>query len=113
MPYNSSTIMLLPSWFTAIIPADMFHHPDQFIAGGLTPSTIATYSAGKKKYIQFCTTYQATPLSSSETTLGIEAPVVILFLPGMKGCQIRGMHLSWLLPNKFVRPAETGQYWIA
>ena len=70
---------------TLIIPVDMFHHPtlspdaariaelhrkaDQFIAGGLTPSTIATYSAGRKKYIQFCTTHQATPLLSSETTL--------------------------------------------
>ena len=70
---------------TLIIPVDMFHHPtlssdatriaelhrkaDQFIAGGLTSSTIATYSAGRKKYIQFCTTHQAIPLPSSETTL--------------------------------------------
>ena len=69
---------------TLIIPVDMFHHPslspdathiaelhrkaDQFIAGGLTPSTIVTYSR-KKKYIQFCTTHQVTPLPSSETTL--------------------------------------------
>ena len=70
---------------TLIIPVDMFHHltlspdatyiaelhrkADQFIAGGSTPSTIATYSAGRKKYIQFYTTHQATPLPSSETTL--------------------------------------------
>ena len=70
---------------TLIIPVDMFHHltlspdathiaelhrkADQFIAGGLTPSTIATYSAGRKKYIQFYTTHQATPLPSSETKL--------------------------------------------
>ena len=104
MPYNS-TIMLLPLWFTIIIPVDMFHHPtlspdaariaelhrkaDQFIAGGLTPSTIATNSAGKKKYIQFCTTHQATPLPSSETALILFASYLTSPTPPLKcTCQL-------------------------
>ena len=49
--------------------AELHRKADQFIAGGLAPSTIATYSAGQKKYIHFCTTHQVTPLPSSETTL--------------------------------------------
>jgi len=49
--------------------ADLYCKANQFLTQGLAPLTIAAYSAGKKKYIQFCTTSQITSLPSSENTL--------------------------------------------
>ena len=87
-PYTISPCIvtrLLPLWSTVIILVDGFHHlmplPDaahltdlyckanQFLIQGLAPSTITTYSAGKNKYIQFCTASRISPIPSSETTL--------------------------------------------
>ena len=87
-PYTISPCIvtrLLPLWSTIIILVDGFHHlmplPDaahltdlyckanQFLIQGLAPSTITTYSAGKNKYIQFCTVSRISPIPSSETTL--------------------------------------------
>ena len=53
--------------------ADLYHKANQFLTQGLAPSTITTYSAGKKKYIQFCITAQVNPMPSSETTLTLFA----------------------------------------
>jgi len=40
-----------------------------FLAQGLAPSTMATYSTGKKRYIHFCDKLLISPIPSSESTL--------------------------------------------
>jgi len=40
-----------------------------FLAQGIAPSTMATYSTGKKRYIYFCEKSLISPILSSESTL--------------------------------------------
>jgi len=86
--------------------ADLHSKADRFLAQGLAPSTVATYSAGKRKYILFCTTTKISPMPSSESTL-------ILFVTHLAAANIshttikvylsaiRHMHIIAGLHNSF------------
>ena len=54
MPYNSSTIMLLPSWFTIIIPVDIFHHPTLCRTHSWTPQESWSIYCWRIGSINYC-----------------------------------------------------------
>jgi len=49
--------------------ANLYRKAAYFLVFGLAPSTISTYSAGKKRYSQFCSTSLISPMPSYESTL--------------------------------------------